>query len=212
MSPVSNEQNSGSKQIKLRKATENDETKVVNILCNSFKTDPHIAWMLEKSKYPNKLEAIMTYVFRQTLNVGTIYLTEDETATALWTSEKKEKINFEFIKRNLSFLFKVGLKTVVRILTNESFTYKQFPKNEKYTHLYIIGVLPESQGKGYASSLMNPILYETEQKSEPVFLETANLKNVQIYIKKGFETYNKWFNNGIELYYMRKLNSTATVH
>ena len=58
---------------------------------------------------------------------------------------------------------------------------------------------------------MNPVLYETEQKSEPVFLETANIKNVQIYIKKGFETYNKWLKNGIELYYMRKLNSAASI-
>lgn len=201
----------GSNDIKLRLATSNDEGKVVHILCNSFKNDPHILWMLEKSKYPKKLEAIMTYVFRQTLEVGTIYLTEDETATALWKSEKKEKINFEFIKRNLNFLFKVGLRSVVRILTNESFTYKQYPKNEKYTHLYVIGVLPESQGKGYASSLMNPVLNETEQNSEPVFLETANIKNVQIYIKKGFEIYNKWLNHGIELYYMRKLNSTTTI-
>ena len=201
----------GLNDIKLRLATSNDEGKVVHILCNSFKNDPHILWMLEKSKYPKKLEAIMTYVFRQTLEVGTIYLTEDETATALWKSEKKEKIDFEFIKRNLNFLFKVGLRSVVRILTNESFTYKQYPKNEKYTHLYVIGVLPESQGKGYASSLMNPVLNETEQNSEPVFLETANIKNVQIYIKKGFEIYNKWLNHGIELYYMRKLNSTTTI-
>jgi len=211
MKSTSTGQIPGSNDIKLRLATSNDEGKVVHILCNSFKNDPHILWMLEKSKYPKKLEAIMTYVFRQTLEVGTIYLTEDETATALWKSEKKEKINFEFIKRNLNFLFKVGLRSVVRILTNESFTYKQYPKNEKYTHLYVIGVLPESQGKGYASSLMNPVLNETEQNSEPVFLETANIKNVQIYIKKGFEIYNKWLNHGIELYYMRKLNSTTTI-
>ena len=212
MKSVSTEQKSSSNQIKLRLATSKDETKAVAILCHSFKNDPHIIWMLEKSKYPKKLEAIMTYVFRQTLNVGKIYLTEDETATALWTSEKKEKINIEFFKRNLSFLFKVGLRSVVRILTNESFTYKQYPKNKKYTHLYVIGVLPESQGKGYASSLMNPVLNETEQRSEPVFLETANLKNVQIYIKKGFEIYNKWLNHGIELYYMRKISSTTVIH
>ena len=41
------------------------------------------------------------------------------------------------------------------------------------------------------------------------FLETANAKNVNIYIKKGFITYNKWMNNGIELFYMRKYSGVS---
>ncbi len=107
------------------------------------------------------------------------------------------------------FLFQVGVKSVVRILNNESFTYKQYPKTGKFCHLYAIGVLPKSQGKGYASSLLNPILKEMEKYARPVFLETANAKNVHIYIKKGFITYNKWVNNGIELFYMKKPATTA---
>ena len=70
--------------------------------------------------------------------------------------------------------------------------------------MYAIGVLPESQGKGYASLLMNPVLNEMEENHRRVYLETANPKNVQIYKKKGFKTYNTWFNNGLKLYYMRK--------
>ena len=190
-------------RIKLRNAGYADEAVVVNILCKSFENDPHIKWMLEKSKYPEKLKAIMTYVFHQTMKIGNIYLTEDKTATALWTSEKNEKFTFEFVKRNVKFLFQVGLQTVVRILTNESFTYKQYPKGEKYYHLYLIGVLPESQGKGYANLLMNPVLYEMEEKSIPVFVETANPLNVQIYLKKGFKTYKTWIKSGLKLYYMR---------
>lgn len=192
-----------SETVKLRKAGYADEAVVVNILCKSFENDPHIIWMLEKSSYPDKLKAIMTYTFHQTMKIGTIYLTEDETATAMWTSEKKEKLSFEFLHRNLKFLFQVGVKTVVRILTNESFTHKQYPRGEKYYHLYIIGVLPESQGKGYANLLLNPVLYEMEEKSIPVYLETANLRNVQIYLKKGFTTYKTWIKNGLTLYYMR---------
>jgi GNAT superfamily N-acetyltransferase len=192
-----------SERVKLRKAEYSDEEVVVNILCKSFENDPHLNWMLEKSKNPDKLKAIMTYTFQQTMKIGNIYLTDDETATAMWTSEKNEKFSFEFIKRNLKFLFQVGIQTVVRILTNESFTHKQYPKGEKYYHLYIIGVLPESQGKGYANLLMNSILYEMEERSIPVYLETANPRNVQIYLKKGFKTYKTWIKNGLKLYYMR---------
>jgi GNAT superfamily N-acetyltransferase len=68
----------------------------------------------------------------------------------------------------------------------------------------MIGVLPKAQGKGYASRLLNPILNKMSRVSIPVYLETANVNNVGIYQNKGFKTYNTWFKNGLELYYMKR--------
>lgn len=190
--------------IRLVKATYGDEATVVNILTKSFVNDPHLKWMLAQSRNPNKLKILMSYMFHETIRIGNIYLTEDKTATALWKSEKQEKFTFEYVKRNLGFLFKIGVKTVYRILSNEKYTHDQYPTIGKYCQLYIIGVLPQSQGKGYASSLMNPVLEEMDQKSIPVYLETANAKNVPIYRKKGFTMYNTWFKKGLQLFYMRR--------
>lgn len=190
--------------VRLIKATYEDETTVVNILSTSFESDPHLKWMLAKSKNPDKLNILMRYLFHETMQIGDIYMTEDKTAIALWKSEKQEKFTFEYVRRNLGFLFQIGVKSVLRILTNERFTHTQYPKTGKYRQLYLIGVLPESQGKGYASKLMNPVMEEMKKKSIPVYLETANTKNVQIYARKGFKTYNTWFKKGLELYYMRK--------
>ena len=53
----------------------------------------------------------------------------------------------------------------------------------------MIGVLPEAQGKGLASALMNPIIQRMKEKAIPVFRETANPRNVDIYKKKGFKIF-----------------------
>jgi GNAT superfamily N-acetyltransferase len=53
----------------------------------------------------------------------------------------------------------------------------------------MIGVLPEAQGKGLASALMNPMIQRMKQESIPVFLETANRHNVDIYKNKGFKIF-----------------------
>jgi ribosomal protein S18 acetylase RimI-like enzyme len=53
----------------------------------------------------------------------------------------------------------------------------------------MIGVLPEAQGKGLASALMNPMIQRMKEKSITVFLETANQRNVDIYKKKGFKIF-----------------------
>lgn len=187
----------------LREASYKDKNTIVNILVNSFKDDPQINWMLEKASHPDKLNIIMSYVVDQTFDIGKIMLTEDLKGTALWTFDVKERFTFNWLKRNLNFLFKIGINSVVRILKNEAFTYKQFPKG-KFAHLYLIGVHSDSQGKGYGSLLMNSEFEKCEKSGIPVYLETANPVNVSIYEKKGFKTYKEYSKKGLNLFYMRK--------
>ncbi|MFA5045194.1 MAG: hypothetical protein WC542_04615, partial [Paludibacter sp.] len=95
----------------MKKAKFEDKNVVVDILTKSFKDDPHINFLLEKSKNKNKLRIIMEYVFEESYNKGEIYLNEDNTAVALWNTSKKEKFNWKYIYRNISFLFNIGLES-----------------------------------------------------------------------------------------------------
>lgn len=188
----------------MRKAGHEDKDIVVNILSKSFKNDPHINWLLEESKSQNKLKIIMEYVFEESFGKGEIYLNDDNTATALWNFEKKERFSLQYILRNFSFLFRIGLKTTIKILKIDRLTYNQYPKNKKYCQLYLIGVLPEEQGKGLASVLMNPMIENMVEKSIPLHLETANPKNVEIYKKKGFNIFHKIKLGNNTFYWMRR--------
>ena len=187
----------------MRKAEFNDKNIVTNILALSFKNDPQVNWLLEESGNRNKLNILIDYVFEETIRKGEIYISEDNMATALWNSGKKENFSFNYILRNLSFLFRIGIKSTIRILKMNKLTYSQYPKNGRYFHLYLIGVLPESQGKGLASSLMNPILAEKRDNEIPVYLETANEKNVGIYKRKGFNIFNTIQTENPTIYFMK---------
>lgn len=116
-------------------------------------------------------------------------MSDDNNGVALWDFERNEKVSFHYIWLNLAFLIRIGIKSVVRILKSESYVYNNFRKYPRYCHLYLIGVLPEAQGKGLASALMNPMIQTMKEESIPVFLETANPRNVDIYKKKGFKTF-----------------------
>jgi GNAT superfamily N-acetyltransferase len=170
----------------IRLADRKDKPTVVKILTESFKHDPHITWLLEKTNNKNKLEIIINYVVDETFSKGTIYLTNDNLGVAMWHSKKEEKFTFEYVKRNLSFLFKIGISTVIRSLKYVEISHNHFPLKKQFCYLYLIGVLPEGQGKGLASKLMNPVLEYCKLNNIPVFLETATPKNVEIYKKKGF--------------------------
>ena len=173
----------------MRRATLADVDLIKRILLVSFKNDPHVNWLLEESKNKLKLNLLIDYVVHQTLRKGEIYLSDENNAVALWDFERNEKMSFHSIWRNLAFLIRIGIKSVVRILKSEAHVRTNFHKYPRYCHLYMIGVLPEAQGKGLASALMNPMIQRMKEVSIPVFLETANPRNVDIYKKKGFKTF-----------------------
>jgi len=173
----------------IRIATLADVDLINNILPVSFRNDPHVTWLLEESKNRFKLKVLIDYVVHQTLRRGEIYLSDDNNAVALWDCERNERVSFHYIWRNLAFLIQIGIKSVVRIVKSEAQVHNNFGKYPRYCHLYMVGVLPEEQGKGLASALMNPMIQKMKGESIPVFLETANLRNVAIYKKKGFKIF-----------------------
>lgn len=190
----------------IRLANIDDKPIILNILTESFKSDPHINWLLEKSNNSNKLQIIMNYLIDETLQKGQIYLTNNNLGVAMWQSEKKESINFGFIKRNLQFLFQLGISTVVRSLNFTKISHNHFAHHPKYFYLLTIGVLPEGQGKGLASMLMNPVLEHCSDSNIPVFLETANPINVEIYKKKGFIVADSIDTSMASIYFMKRSN------
>jgi ribosomal protein S18 acetylase RimI-like enzyme len=188
----------------MRKASFEDRDMVVNILSKSFIHDPHLNWLIEESKNKNKLKYILEYVFSESFDRGEIYISNDSNAAVLWNTEKKATFSFEFIKRNLLFLFRVGLKSTIRALQTDKIIYNLYPTNTPYRQLYLIGVLPEGQGKGLASTLMNPMIEAMDKEAIPIHLETANRRNVEIYKKKGFSVFNTMQLGNNTLYWMRK--------
>jgi ribosomal protein S18 acetylase RimI-like enzyme len=187
----------------LRLANRKDKPTIKKVLTESFRNDPCIQWLIEQSRHKHKLDVIMDYTIDETLENGYIYVTDDNSAVAMWKNEAKERFTWNFIKRNLLFLFKMGVPCVIRNLKSKADSSRQFPRRQKYWYLYTIGVLPEAQGKGLASRLMNPVIDLCKTLKTPLFLETANLRNVEIYRKKGFVVTETLAHKATKIFYMK---------
>jgi len=188
----------------MRRANFEDKHVVVDILTKSFKDDPHINFLLEKSKSKNKLRVIMEYVFEESFNKGEIYLNDENTAAALWNTTKKENFTWRYIFRNLSFLFKIGFESTIRILRADKLVEKCHSNANKFAHLYTIGVLPESQGKGYAKELINFMIDKMKTSNAILYLETSNTMNIGIYNKVGFHVFQTINMEGHTLFCMKR--------
>ncbi|MFO7772342.1 MAG: GNAT family N-acetyltransferase [Dehalococcoidia bacterium] len=57
----------------------------------------------------------------------------------------------------------------------------------KHWFFLIIGVAPQSQGKGCASQLIRPMLDRMDEEGLPCYIETMDERNVRLYEHFGFE-------------------------
>lgn len=57
---------------------------------------------------------------------------------------------------------------------------------EPHWYVMVLGVHPDHCGKGYGKTLLEPVMKNAEANGEPVYLETAQPKNVSFYEKLGF--------------------------
>ena len=173
-------------------ARRKDKEVAVAILYNSFKSDPHINWLVgEGTGKQKRMKRLVSYAFEHGLVNGLVQLTEDRKAVAIWKNPRSHKTSFRLLLENIKFLLDFGIKRVTRITQMEKEVSKRYPKESFYDYLWFIGTQPCEQGKGYGSALLRAELKRAVEGQRAVYLETTTETNLSYYRKKGFVLYDK---------------------
>jgi ribosomal protein S18 acetylase RimI-like enzyme len=194
--------------MQILKATKSDKKSVVEILCEAFKNDPHIKYIVGQGKgFEKRYKQLMSYAFEQAQVNGFIGISDDKTAVSIWRKYNSKKMTVSLLLESLLFFYHFGISGMKRIIEMEKSVQKEYPKDKLFLYLWFIGTLPKSQGLGYGTSLLNPILEKCLQDNVEVYLETSTKRNVLYYQRKGFVVYNTLSlgqNCEIELSLMKK--------
>jgi ribosomal protein S18 acetylase RimI-like enzyme len=108
---------------------------------------------------------------------------------AVWQdSLNKEPLGL-FFRVNPLLQLKCGLSHITRQFSiyrfSERIKKELAPKHHVY--LALLAVHPDSQGKGFASILINALLCELDSDRLPCYLETQSLQNAAMYEHFGFK-------------------------
>ena len=195
------EPNKNHPNIKL--ATRKDKAIIHNIIKCSFIDYEGFKWLLESTKNPKKLDVLIDYLIDEIFNKGFIYINHDQSGVSMWATQKKETLSINLVRRTLMMAVNFSLPTLFRLLKFQHITHKQLPSKGDYYYLISLAVMPDSQGKGVASQLINPILVQCNTQDVSTYLETSYTNNVEIYKKKGFNlTKTKHFSS-VSFYFMK---------
>ncbi|MGD1840053.1 MAG: GNAT family N-acetyltransferase [Thermonemataceae bacterium] len=176
---------------KVIQAQRKDKKAVVDILSQSFATDPQVSWIVgNEPKKEKRMRRLMAYAFELAMVNGSVQLTADKKAVAIWRNHRSKRMSgFLFIEM-MNFALAFGSKRLSRISKMERQVVDKYPKDKDFKYLWFLGTLPTEQGKGYGSALLKPALEDCASKNQNVYLETSTKSNVAYYEKKGFKIYD----------------------
>lgn len=179
----------------------------MDILLSSF-VDYDLNYLMckkHKKGYEKRFKIMMEYNFEECLINGEIWLTDDLKTGILMTKDpKKARLNFRFLFMLLKLVLSIGVIQTLKNIRIANRFLRNHPKNKDYLHLWIIAVIPEQQGKGYSSKILNFI---DEYSNKDIYLETTSEKNVKVYLSKGYKIFDEANKKdyGINVWMLKKL-------
>jgi len=154
-------------------------------LAAAFDDDPVIGWVFpDARRRPRFARRLFALRLRHVLGQRETY-TVDNRGGALWAVPGQWKVS---AGQQLDMLVRLagglGLRAA-RILGGLHDVERRHP-GEPHYYLAVLGVEPESQGRGLGTALMGSVLRGCDADGVPAYLESSKERNVDYYSRHGF--------------------------
>ncbi len=180
------------RNLKMVEAKNSDKKRVVEILSRSFDDNKSVNYLIpHDSRRMQRIGELMAYSYEQCRLWGKVVLSEDRKACALVIFPDRKRTTLpSLLLMGWLILKSIGFLNIAKAIDRESQVASHHPATPFY-HLWFLGVLPEYQGEGIGSKLLNELLADANAMNRPVHLETSTHRNIPWYEKHGFSIYSK---------------------
>ena len=174
----------------MREADYRERQLVVKILSESFDRNQSVNYLIPQHKdRETRLRKLMEYSFDYCKLFGKVLISNDSNACALVVMPEKVRTTFQSILLSLKLIAQtIGIRNVRKAMRRET-AIKSLHADSHRAYLWFIGVLPEHQGNGLGTQLLQAIVSDPEYRGLPMYLETSVKRNLPFYAKFGFNTY-----------------------
>jgi ribosomal protein S18 acetylase RimI-like enzyme len=172
----------------VRKAEGSDVERISNALGAAFADDPVMSWLIgDGARRPEILAGNFRLLLERIwLRHEETYTTEAAPGAAIWDPPGEWSVG---ISRQVALLpqaLRVWGRRLPRALLTLAKIERGHPRPAHY-YLAVLGIEPESQGRGLGSALMFPVLHRCDTEGLPAYLEASSPRNRALYERHGFE-------------------------
>lgn len=165
-----------------------DRERVASALTAAFIDDPVTTWATPADRHrPPVLRHFFRCYFDFHVGEGTVYVDEERCGAAVWALPGRWRTTAgQDLRIARAFAHPrhwLRAPTVARGLLGLE---RNHPPQPEHFYLASLGVVPEEQGRGLGSRLMQPILTICDSDGIPAYLESSKESNIAFYARHGF--------------------------
>jgi GNAT superfamily N-acetyltransferase len=184
---MSDESRAVSSHATVRKAETHERAAVVSSVIEAFANDPAWAFILD-GEYERLAPHFAGALFDIRLAAGTVWVTDDLAATAMWDRPKSVAAAAPTALAGrtwASYRALAGPDAAARLTRYNGAVASKAPE-EPYWYLGVLATRPSAQGQGLASAVLAPIIREADRDGLACCLETSTVGNRRFYEHRGF--------------------------
>jgi len=172
----------------VRRATAADVTRLADALARAFDGDPPMQWFLPDpgSRVRRARELFHLMLSRVHLRRDWCYTTSDIVGGALWVPPGSWRVGFVQQLTLLPGMVRVFGRGLARAQRGLAVMEEGHPRVLHY-YLDSLGVVPEWQGRGIGSALLEPVLVRCDADQMPAYLNAGSPRSRELYRRHGFE-------------------------
>ncbi len=174
--------------VEVRIANKGDVKAIVDTFAKAFYDDPVAIYYFPSDETREKdLKRFFGIQVRGLyLRRGECYIEEDGRGASLWAAPgvKLSGLIPAISLAPLIFTLRTRTPKALRALASLEKEHPHFPE---HYYLATLGTLPESQGSGIGSRLIEEVLAKCDRDGIPAYLESSKEKNVPFYARFGFK-------------------------
>lgn len=151
----------------------------------AFAQDPAWAYMLG-DEYERLAPQFAGVLFDSRLLSGSVWLTADLAAVAMWDPPERDEATVEHARRLWAQYREVAGEATVARHTSYNAAVSAASPEGPYWYLGVLATEPRRQRGGLASAVLSPVLEEADRDGLSCCLETSTPANRRFYERRGF--------------------------
>lgn len=193
-----------------------DLPRAAEILTRAFQDDPIVTSLLpDPAQRMRGMHGLYLEVLRYVLRFGEAYTTPQVEGVAGWLPPGRTSLSLRGLIATRFGLARAALTIPAHAWPRSAsllawVEWRHIRLRRPHWYLWILGVQPESQGKGIGSALIAPVLRRADRSELACYLETETEKNVAFYERHGFHVRAaRAFRHGLQVWTMLREPASA---
>jgi hypothetical protein len=186
-------------------ANSTDSDRIISIFQEAFIDNPHICFLLGKSRLREKIGIMTSHVIDIAMKRQGLYLSEDGEGVLIVFEADKLPLTFtEKCAQYLMVLRCFNLRNLFAIARTEKKVkaLRQVQPGDLYVWFYAVS--DKGLGGKTARELLQDLFDLAQAKNAAILAETSIARNMVIYKRYGFETYDQQQFESFPVFYMRR--------